>query len=56
MSLAENRTGPQALKDPELQREFHRLETDEERQDFLDAPEKPPRFSQIERPFPERRT
>ncbi len=37
MSLAEKRISPPTFKDPELQREFDRLETDEDRQDFLDA-------------------
>jgi len=37
MSLAEERISPPAFKDPELQREFDRLETDEDGQDFLNA-------------------
>ncbi len=37
MSLANERISPPTLKDPELQREYDRLETDEDRQDFLDA-------------------
>ena len=37
MSLAEEQIGLRVLTDPELQREYDRLETDEDRQDFLDA-------------------
>jgi hypothetical protein len=37
MSLANERISPRVLTDPELQREYDRLETDEDRQDFLDA-------------------
>jgi hypothetical protein len=37
MSVARQRISAPHLKDPELQREFDRLETDEDRQDFLDA-------------------
>lgn len=37
MSLAEDRSWPHAMKDPELQREFDQLETEEDRQDFLEA-------------------
>jgi ribosome assembly protein YihI (activator of Der GTPase) len=37
MSFAEDRIGPRVLKDLDLQRELDLLETDEDRQDFLDA-------------------
>ncbi len=37
MTPAEDRLAAHVLKDPELQREFNRLNTDEDRQDFLAA-------------------
>jgi hypothetical protein len=35
MSLAEDRSEPHRLKDPELRIEYELLESDEDRQDFL---------------------
>ena len=37
MFRAEDRITPDVLSDPKLQDEFSRLETDEDRRDFLDA-------------------